>query len=257
MNVSAFKLTKTRVECTQYAIVGKYASGSRDFVAHAALLKVTCDVSVDKLMGVWECGPPIVGTENMEGRFGENKCIVSVVADLRLVPTERDAVANFLQGVEKQYRSRNILPFQQYKLIPHADWVIAPETGRRIRRRFSCCGFVIEAYADAGIVLLDTYNLPAAELRDVEAAYPSLIRLTNCPEKIQRKFGFLGLDDIGLGKNAPWQLALPGYLFHACDGVDPRTVDAPFVAPSVKYASFPLEKPAPPLAEERNMRTRD
>ena len=75
-----------------------------------------------------------------------------------------------------------------------------------IYRRFSCVGFVIEAYRAAGIDLLitDENDLPLISYQELRRVYPLLGRLATNRRK---QFGIVG--------DGPFRIVLPGYLFHS------------------------------------------
>ena len=74
-------------------------------------------------------------------------------------------------------------------------------------RRYSCAGFVLDAYEQIGIPLLETeeQSLPEVTSEAVEAAYP-------------KPFENPGLlPRFGLQGNGPWRVVLAGYVLHALD----------------------------------------
>ena len=94
-------------------------------------------------------GPPIVTGDELTPESAENRaCKVDIVSDVRLTPTERQAMANWRAKVAKEKRPRQ--HFQQYVVHPAVKWETA-ENGRRLFRRFSCAGFVLDCYGSAGI----------------------------------------------------------------------------------------------------------
>jgi hypothetical protein len=99
---------------------------------------------------------------------------------------------------------------------------------------------VIEAYADAGLELIDTGNLPVASLAHVERAYPELRRVAESKQAVRDRLGFRGLDELGLEGDGPWQIALPGYLFHSCDQNSSIDTFRTLVVTTVDLALFPL-----------------
>lgn len=222
--------------CSQYAIVGKHAeSGPLGFVQHVALLRGSGPVSAPEDVNVFHMGPPLVaGDQAQSTKPGDRKCRADLIADLVLDSEERAAIGDWLIEVETEDfdHPRNIA--EQYTVIPHVDWIVAPETGRRIRRRFSCSGFVIEAYRRAGIDLIDTDGqLPDVHEQVLNAVYPALTRLQSVRERI------------GLPGKGPWKVILPGYLFHSTARATAESPRPPAYSPqSADEGSFPL----PPVA---------
>lgn len=237
--ISAAQLGAKTKACSQYAIIGQYAADDGRFVKHVSLLRQSVEVKGGSDVNVWHTGPPIVSGPLAQSRFGDATCVAHVAGDFMLGPSECDAIANFLADVDKYHRTFTIKPLQQYVIVPHHQWVRAKETNRRIRRRFSCAGFVIEAYAAAAIDLIDLEQLPLARLEQVEFAFPDFRRLSESNERVQNRIGFRGLEDLGLTGEGPWPIALPGYLFHACDREQSVTEFSTFVVSSLDLASFP------------------
>lgn len=222
--------------CSQYAIVGKHAeSGPTCFVQHVALLREGGPVSAKAEVNVFHMGPPLVaGDQAQTTKPGDRKCRADLIADLVLDTEEREAIDDWLIEVEAEDRAHPRNFAEQYTVIPHVDWIIAPETGRRIRRRFSCSGFVIEAYRRADIELIDTDGqLPDVHEQVLHAAYPALTRLKSVRERV------------GLPGNGPWKVILPGYLFHSTARATSASPRPPAYPPqSAAEGSFPL----PPFA---------
>lgn len=221
---------------SQYAIVGKYAeNGPPCFVQHVALLREGGPISAKPEVNVFHMGPPLVaGDQARVTKSGDRKCRADLIADLALDAEERESIGDWLNEVETEDRDHPGNIAEQYTVVPHVDWIIAPETGRRIRRRFSCSGFVIEAYRRANINLIDTDGqLPDVHEQILNAAYPALARL----KSVRERFGLPG--------DGPWKVILPGYLFHSTARATSESPRPPaYVPQSAAEGSFPL----PPLA---------
>lgn len=94
---------------------------------------------------------------------------------------------------------------EMYCILPHAA-PFCEDDGRYVRMRFSCVGFVLEAYRMARISLLRLDDLPLVEMADIAAAYPQT-RLIRC--------GAISANALGLDGNGPWPVLLCGYVFHS------------------------------------------
>jgi hypothetical protein len=92
-----------------------------------------------------------------------------------------------------------------YCILPHAER-LREEDGRYVRKRFSCAGFVFEAYKAAGITLVDADGLPPVTLEQIKLAYPSY-------ESLLDHARFRG--SMGLSGQGPWAVMLCGYLINA------------------------------------------
>lgn len=237
--ITALSLANSSTSCSRFTIIGTYAEDFVGFLKHAALLKNPASVSLDDSVDVWHTGPPIVSGPEAEAQFGGMQTVAHTIADCKLRPSECDAIVNFLASVDKYHRTASVLPLQQYVIVPHHQWVVASETSRRICRRFSCAGFVIEAFVSAGIQLIDVDNLPLASREEVEFAFPDFRRLEEASTRIQERVGFHGMEDFGITGDGPWPIALPGYLFHACDRGEIAGAFTTYTVPSVDRARFP------------------
>ena len=225
-----------RVVAKRLSIIGTYAKSSQSpcFVQHAALLKTTGAIDGTSKVDVFHSGPPLAV------HSGQNcSCQPDIVADVQLDLEEMEAIDNWLAGVEKEIRSFSLRPFEQFHILPHMIWVYSEEN-RRIRRRFSCSGFVIEAYRTASIELIDTQQLPLADEKVIASAYEDLIKIEATSPPVQARIGFRGRADLGLDKSGSWPIALPGYLFHSTGRL---TADSrrpvPYVVAHVNCGFYP------------------
>ena len=223
-----------------YSIVGVYAdSGPAGFVRHLALLKDNASLNGPEKVDVYHMGPPIVaGPQSATAPFARRSCRADILSDIALDAEERESIEDWLAEVEKEDRT-DLKPFQQYVVVPHVAWVVAPETGRRIRRRFSCVGFVIECYAAAAIVLVDTgVALPDVDEATLKVAYEELARI-EANDRLKARCGFKSREDLGLHGIGPWKVVLAGYVFHSLKRV---TIYTPrpgaYVPGSVGEGSF-------------------
>lgn len=232
------------VACAQYALVGKYAeSGPPQFVQHVALLCGDGVISPREEVDVFHMGPPLVAnTESQTAGSNGRRCRADIIGDLVLDAEEREAIDDWLSEVDTEDRNHPLKPFEQYTVIPHVDWEIAPETGRRIRRKFSCAGFVMEAYRRAQIHLLDTSGeLPDVDAGLLDAAYPNLSRLERLPPEYRERLGFKGREQFGLHGKGTWKIILAGYLFHSTSRATNETPRPPAYLPkSAEEGSFPI-----------------
>ena len=96
--------------------------------------------------------------------------------------------------------------------------------------RFSCAGFVFEAYKRARITLLDLSALPLADMAVIAVGYPQQTHLINR--------GLVRAGDLGLDGDGPWPVLLCGYLFHALNR-DPGVVREDAYIPDLSDRHFP------------------
>jgi hypothetical protein len=171
--------------------------------------------------------PPLVaGEETKKTRGAKPECVVHLAGTAQLSLDEQEAIRDWLEEVDKEPGPDN--PFRRYIVRPHSDWYTAPETGRRLYRRFSCAGFVVECYGSVTIQLVNAHevNLPRVDFGTLSRAYP--IRQG---DRLAARFG-LTREDLGIPDPGPWPVLLPGYLFHALDRVSPDGTRPPGFTPS-------------------------
>jgi len=214
----------------RFAIVGTY-SKQPPFVGHAALLRKEETLNGPSTVSVHHMGPPI-----------ENLAQVSchLIGQINLTNEEIESIENWLADVDTQYCDWKLLPFQQYIIKPHMKWEKS-EKGRPIRQRFSCVGYVIEAYKAAGIELLETANLPGANKLLLMQAYSEFSEILNKPRLA---------NNLGVPGNGPWKVALAGYLFHSTGRYSSSMSRKDgFIPTGVKEVNFPSNEAQPDLAE--------
>ena len=97
----------------------------------------------------------------------------------------------------------------QYVVAPHVREEKADD-GTTKYRRFSCAGFVIEAYREAAINLLMTEaaELPDVGLNTLLQQYPDHARALLLPP-MRKKAGLEG--------EGPWRVVLAGYVLNSLD----------------------------------------
>lgn len=201
------------IRCGGFSIVGQRSNDIPGFVTHVALTRSSGEIERRTGIEVFHVCPPI-SAGNSPSRL--DQC--DLIADLALDQEETASIETWRAGVDREVTQHpDVRAFQQYTLIPHVRWHTA-ENGRRIRRRFSCIGFVTDAYESAGIQLLDPTCLPQAGEHDLRIAFPDLARLEAAPPHVtERKLGFKGRSDLGILGSGPWPVMLPGYAFQATE----------------------------------------
>jgi hypothetical protein len=129
-----------------------------------------------------------------------------------------------------QFHGRELMDAvpQMYIVRPHAK-PFYEEDGRYARMRFSCAGFVLEAYRKARIRLLDSNALPLADMGDIRLCYPT--------EVLLMEHGRVSSEDLGLEGDGPWRVLFCGYLFHALNRDAAAVRSAPYV-PSIADRYF-------------------
>jgi len=205
--VSSHRVTESTLSLSRFEVVGQDGAES-GFIGHAGLAESAGSHDAAGVP-VLDMGPPLHGHDNA------GKVRVDVVGSATLTDDEVQKIKTFVDRHANEHAvfseiSRNQLiqmAPQMYRVLPHAS-PLYEDDGRYARTRFSCAGFVLEAYNRARIRLLDLNAIPMVDMAIIAAAYPQA-RL------IDR--GLISSEDLGLCGNGPWPVLLCGYLFHALD----------------------------------------
>jgi hypothetical protein len=179
----------------RHAVVGTRGGAA---IRHVALLADAGEVA---------CGAQ-VRAHDMAGAGGVRLPGDDVVADVgawldgedALTASESDGIDLWLADVRTQVEAGALRNWMAYIVLPAVkrDEV----SGRVVYKRFSCAGFVAEAYGEgAGVRLVDESDLPQAELPLIESVWGQF-------HPRQRAFA-------GLVGDGAWRILLPGYLLHA------------------------------------------
>jgi hypothetical protein len=145
----------------------------------------------------------------------DGQCSVHVSGTAELNDDELNQIELFIdelhgeQRAQVQRRRTGGDRFPDYTVHPHADY--SPDGSFR---RFSCAGYVVEAYRDAGIDLIDIDAVPAIDLQMIYRAYPDLERVEANPP-LRSRMGIRSHEDLGLAGDGPWPVLLPGYVLHS------------------------------------------
>ena len=161
-----------------FSIVGMYSNPvDEEFVRHVAILAEDSVLEWERPATVWHMGPPLVaGERSQKTPKALLQIPVHVAGGVTLDLDDKEGIADWLEEVDKE--SAHDSPFRHYIGRPHCDWNAAPETGRRLYRRFSCAGFVLECYRSIGIDLVNTEerDLPDVHFSMLVKAYPDIER---------------------------------------------------------------------------------
>jgi hypothetical protein len=183
-----------------YDIVGQYSLTASGFVRHCALSLASQAFAAGDLLAIpyVDMGPPLSDPKDAQSKS------VQIVGGIKLTVDERARMKLFVDELWNEYQDAGVSPLAQYCIHPHVD----ESTAEPAVRRYSCVGFVYEAYLDADIELVNVNNLPDVSVDLLVLAYPdqeSALRRA----RVRTKFNLAG--------NGPWPVMLPGYVFHAAD----------------------------------------
>jgi hypothetical protein len=192
------------------------------FICHAGLAESAGSQHAHEI-AVLDMGPPLQAGERAR------RLQASAVGSAELTDDEVQKIRTFVdrhvnehQALLKLSQSQLLRSApQMYCIYPHAI-ALNEDYGRYVRTRFSCAGFVFEAYRAARIKLLDTNALPTVDMSVIKSAYPRQARLI--------EGGWVSHESLGLEGNGPWPVMFCGYLFHALDREAGLIRQQPFTA---------------------------
>lgn len=202
----SYRIGATTVSLNIYDVVG--VDGDQvGFIRHAGLAESVGSQDTHEVTVV-DMGPPL----HAGGRAG--RVHASAVGSAELTDDEVQKIRTFVDRHVNEHRAFLQLSqsqllrsaHQMYCIYPHAV-ALNEDDDRYVRMKFSCAGFVFEAYRAARITLLHTNALPAVDMAVIKSAYPREAHL------MER--GRVSRESLGLEGNGPWPVLLCGYLFHA------------------------------------------
>ena len=204
----ARRLHQGPVDVSPYDVLGLDVPDVPSFIGHVCLAaEARVGLSADDQLRVTDMQPPMVQARG--------PVQVHAHGIVPLTPREAGVIQEFIDRTENEYQSTNLGGFHQYAVLPHCVCV-TDENGMVVARKYSCGGFVLEAYRFAGIDLLDTEgtSLPPVSLEILHQAYShELQRHVLDTPRLRERF-------LGLTGDGPWPIVLPGYLLNALSRIE-------------------------------------
>ncbi len=196
----AERLQDTPVRLRLFDVVGQDSDNVEQFVRHVGLaLQPQAGLTRrSPLVRLVHMGPPLTRDHADGPRPADAVATVELTADELL------QIQVFLDELNDVYEAEKARAEKQYVIRPH----VAEPDEKTPFPRFNCAGFVVEAYRDAGIDLVETEEtlLPPVSLGKLKQAYPDQAEALE-REAIRRRCGLLG--------NGPWPVLLAGYVICA------------------------------------------
>ncbi len=203
----AHRLTALGSAISRSDVVAFDTKGVTHFLQHTALSAHEYEsVKAGDEIGVNHMGPPLER---------DGQCRVDVSGTAELNDDELNQIALFIDELEDERQAQvlrqrsDIDKYPDYIVHPHTDY--SPDGSYR---RFSCTGYVVEAYAEAGIDLIDIDAVPPVDLQMIYRAFPALERVEANPP-LRKRSGIRSRHDLGLAGDGPWRVLLPGYVLHS------------------------------------------
>jgi hypothetical protein len=196
--VPSQRINNPHVEVVAYDVIGMDGDQA-GFIRHAGLASSSATHDRESV-AVTDMAPPLRVPGYMKA---------DAIGTAELTEDEARKIKDFLDRHEGEHQSvQNLNPRkfpQVYCIAPHAAPLYEAD-GRYARMRFSCAGFVFEAYKRASIQLLDEDRLPAIGLDQIKQAYADVAAILDRP---------VFRESMGLAGSGPWPVMLCGYLFHS------------------------------------------
>ena len=188
MNVALLPNKPSHHRGFTFDIVGAYRSDkeAEGDVIHAGLLAKDSDLAWGEPTDLHHM---LIGGLNLPSSQK-----VHLVAQISLTATQRTDLEAWLSIMRPRTASCHYICRPERLIVPR---------GNQQLYRFSCVGLVLDAYASIDIEILDG-PYPPQTLTDLGRVWPLLRRQSASARAV-----------LGLGGVGPWDVAVPGYLFHA------------------------------------------
>jgi len=197
-------------------IAAQDAACGENFIGHVGISIENRDdlTKSSRVLRLAHMGPPL------QRDTDEVAQEIDVVGSTELTADEQSRIALFIDELEFEYESEKARPKRQYMIKPH---FVADDEDKFPFPRFSCGGFVIEAYRDIDIDLLktDSASLPVVNIETLIKAYPDHERRLR-HKKLRALYG--------LEEDGPWPVVLSGYVCHALNRSSVECRSAPYTA---------------------------
>jgi hypothetical protein len=207
------RLNRDTIQVSKFDIAGCDSANGRFFIRHVGLFEHSHQsFNSDGSASLVHMGPPLESTS------GAVK--IQVVGTLPLSEDETRQIGAFIDDVQNEYEAAGLSGLSQYT-IRHLVDAVRDNDGSVVYRKYSCVGFVVAAYSEAGIELLDRNEeeLPPVSLETLLKAYPDQKNALENP-RLRERFGLSG--------EASWPIMLAGYVFHSLNRAQSEIRSVPY-----------------------------
>jgi len=210
------RVNESNVTLELFDVLGE--DGEFGFIGHTGLAAKE-GRQLSDAVEVFHMGPPLETDGVMK---------VDARGTAKLNDDERHKIEDFRDRHAGEHAATRRLPLTTrlrhvpaiYCIHPHAT-PHREEDRRYVRTRFSCAGFVFEAYKAARISLLDELAIPRVGLAELKLSYP---RFAQMLEDLTFR------ESMGLGGGTgEWPVMLCGYLLHALSREAAEIRSTPYV----------------------------
>ena len=205
-HVPSFRIDTPSVSLNVFDVIGQDGE-QPGFISHTGLAENEGSQETQQIK-ILDMGPPLHGpsytTTINASALGRAELSDDETRKIRIFIDQHASEHHAFQQLNERQVLR--LASEMYCIYPHAAPLLEHD-GRYTRIRFSCSGFVFEAYRSAGINLLNPDALPLIDMAVIKMAYPLEARLMESARVTP--------DSLGLRGIGPWPVLLCGYLLHA------------------------------------------
>jgi hypothetical protein len=197
----AQRVGKNAVAIGRFDVVGQDAAATPEFIGHIALARERAtNYRVTEPLNVVHMRPPLEHA---------GQCHAHCIGSVGLTADEEQQIAVFSDEIQSEYLAAQVNTRSQYVISPHVKEVRSDD-GTVVCYRFSCAGFVIEAYHEAGIDVLTfaDEDLPPVSLDALKTQYPRFAGLLDSDRM---------REELGIPGDGPWRVVLAGYVMNALD----------------------------------------
>ena len=207
----ATRLTSTPIDVGRFDVFGMDSQQSPMFVAHIGLaVSAYRQFKSGDSAALVHMQPPFASGRSFEPQ---------VLGCAPLTVDEENRINIFVDGLLDEYEAGQVRRAKQYVIAPHAK-PFREADGTIVYWRYSCAGFVVEAYRSVELTIIATAatELPPVSLKSICAAYPFA-------ENYRKTW-----DDWGITGDGPWPVLLPGHVLHSLNRPAEEIRQVPYVA---------------------------
>jgi hypothetical protein len=141
----------------------------------------------------------------------------------------------WLQDMVTRMASRKYRERPRYQIDPPFEHVAQSGTNRKRGWRFSCVGFALWCFREAGVELLElpAHRYPEVNRNFIVRWYGDLL-----PDQSTPQFNHK-LERLGLPGKGPWRIVLPGYIFRSLMRTPEEIGSVPYYPNHLTESSFP------------------
>jgi hypothetical protein len=229
--MSASRIDEQPIVIRKFDVVGNDSASQSHFIGHVGLAAEEC-ICRGFPIDLIHMAPPM-GRDAVSGPTCHGAIALTVDEMLQ--------IQVFVDELISEYQAARVDSRNQYVIAPHVRETSAAD-GTLVCRRFSCGGFVVEAYRSIDVDFVDTSptGLPPVSLSTLKTVYPETARVLD-NSRLREGFGIPG--------DGPWPILLPGYLLNALDRSEADARSRPWKAsPGDEF--FPARRPGGERAGE-------